>query len=104
MIQLLSVSSAFQATVLQLLVKMRGDIKDVSDRVDHATSLLMTLTGDMHEQEDELTLPNDVQWPLQSLSDMDVLEEMLKDAQFRKRLVCKINGVTSWSFMCRYYL
>jgi hypothetical protein len=74
-----------------MLVKMRGDVKDVSDRLDHATTLLTTLTGDVHEQDEELHLPNDVQLPLQSVGDMDVLEEALKDAQFRRRLVCKIN-------------
>jgi len=83
------VCAAFQTTVLQMLVKMRGDLKDVNDRLDHATTLLMTLTEDMHEQDEELHLPTDVQLPVQSVEDMGVLEEALKDAQFRRRMVCK---------------
>ena len=74
-----------------MLVKIRGDVKDVSDRLNHATTLLMTLTGDMHDKDEDLRLPNDVQLPLQTVGDMDALEEALRDAQFRRRLVCKID-------------
>lgn len=69
---------------------MRGDIKDLSDRLNHATTMLMTLTGETHDKDEDLQLPNDLQLPLQSVEDMHVLEETLTDAQFRKRLVCKI--------------
>ena len=51
----------------------------------------MTLTGDMHDKDEDLRLPNDVQLPLQTVGDMDALEEALRDAQFRRRLVCKID-------------
>ncbi len=76
----------FQKTVLQMLVKMRGEIKELKQQQNHNTALLQSMQQDNIDDYD-LVLPNGIQLPISTDEEMEAMEVALDDNDFRRRLV-----------------
>jgi len=73
--------SDFQTTVLQMLVRLRSDIKELKQQLDNNTAILQSMTAT--DDDKELEIPSGVDLPVP----VRALEEALTEGPFRKRLV-----------------
>ena len=77
--------SDFQTTVLQMLVRLRSDIKELKQQLDNNTAILQSMTAT--DDDKELDIPSGVDLPVATDSHVRALEEALTEGPFRKRLV-----------------
>lgn len=83
--------TGFQTAVLQMLVSMHSEIKDLKKHLDHNTSLLQCIQQDRTEDEDT-TLADGPQLPMSTDEDIEAMEMALESMEYRKRLVRELNG------------
>jgi len=82
------VSCRISDQVLQLLVEMQHDIKDLQQQQQRLA--VMVSQQSAHDDQSDLHLPVGLQLPLSSDDDIDAMETALADDKFRSSLVIVI--------------
>ena len=85
----LFICEGFQATVLNILIKMQNDVKELKRHIEHNTAFLQSMQQGAMDDCD-LKLPDGLQLPMSSIDHMDIMEVALEDGLFRKRLVSEL--------------
>ena len=78
--------AATQRLLITLLTEIKSDLAELKKKADHHSQLLAKLQ-EARATEDDFELPDGLDFPLKSLEDVDVLENLLEtDPNLHKRL------------------
>jgi hypothetical protein len=87
-------------TVVQTLVRMQNDIKELTRQTNHVITVLQSLKPD-NQDIDLHQLPDGINIPMISdVDDMEAMEAALADKQLRKNLVCYSQMYYSVRLLC----
>jgi hypothetical protein len=87
-------------TVVQTLVRMQNDIKELTRQTNHVITVLQSLKPD-NQDIDLHQLPDGINIPVISdVDDMAAMEAALADKQLRKNLVCYSQMYYSVRLLC----
>ena len=76
----------FETAVLQMLIKLRGDVRELKHHVDQNIAMLQNLTQN-DNGECELELPDGLELPMTTDSHIQLMEGTVDDSRFRRSLV-----------------
>lgn len=85
----LFICEGFQATVLNILIKMQNDVKELERQIEHNAAFFQSMQQGAMDDCD-LKLPDGLELPMSSIDHMDVMEVALEEGLFRKRLVSEL--------------
>jgi len=89
MLYFILICEGFQATVLNILIKMQNDVKELKRQIEHNTAFLQSMQQGAMDDCD-LELPDGLELPMSSIDHMDIMEVALEDGLFCKRLVSEL--------------
>jgi len=73
--------------VLQLLVSLQHDVRDMKQQLSHTACMLQEFQGERQSDHEHLELPVGVHLPATSEADIAAIEAALDDTSFRRQLV-----------------